>query len=214
MKKVFAVGLITASLVAGGCATSPNNTQKGAGIGAVVGALLGKATGDNDKSRYAWGAVVGAIAGGAIGNYMDRQEEEMREQLADTGVQVVREGDNLRLIMPGDITFATNSASISPNFNPVLQDVATVVNQYEKTVLLIEGHTDDTGAESYNQTLSERSAQSVKNLLTTFNVNPTRVTTVGLGEYQPKVPNTSAENRQINRRVELKIQPVTQSNSR
>ena len=214
MKKVFAVGLITASLVAGGCATSPNNTQKGAGIGAVVGALLGKATGDNDKSRYAWGAVVGAIAGGAIGNYMDRQEEEMREQLADTGVQVVREGANLRLIMPGDITFATNSASISPNFNPVLQDVATVVNQYEKTVLLIEGHTDDTGAESYNQTLSERRAQSVKNLLTTFNVNPTRVTTVGLGEYQPKVPNTSAENRQINRRVELKIQPVTQSNSR
>ena len=214
MKKVFAVGLITASLVAGGCATSPNNTQKGAGIGAVVGALLGKATGDNDKSRYAWGAVVGAIAGGAIGNYMDRQEEEMREQLADTGVQVVREGDNLRLIMPGDITFATNSASISPNFNPVLQDVATVVNQYEKTVLLLEGHTDDTGAESYNQTLSERRAQSVKNLLTTFNVNPTRVTTVGLGEYQPKVPNTSAENRQINRRVELKIQPVTQSNSR
>jgi len=210
MKKVFAVGLITASLIAGGCATSPNNTQKGAGIGAVVGALLGKATGDNDKSRYAWGAVVGAIAGGAIGNYMDRQEEEMREQLADTGVQVVREGDNLRLIMPGDITFATNSASISPNFNPVLQDVATVVNQYEKTVLLIEGHTDDTGAESYNQTLSERRAQSVKNLLTTFNVNPTRVTTVGLGEYQPKVPNTSAENRQINRRVELKIQPLSE----
>ena len=209
MKKVFAVGLISAALAVGGCETSPNNTQKGAGIGAVVGALLGKATGDNDKSRYAWGAVVGAIAGGAIGNYMDRQEEEMREQLADTGVQVVREGDNLRLIMPGDITFATNSASISPNFNPVLQDVAKVVNNYEKTVLMIEGHTDDTGADSYNQTLSERRAQSVKNLLVTFNVNPTRVTTVGLGEYQPKVPNTSAENRQMNRRVELKIQPLT-----
>ena len=209
MKKVFAVGLISAALAVGGCATSPNNTQKGAGIGAVVGALLGKATGDNDKSRYAWGAVVGAIAGGAIGNYMDRQEEEMREQLADTGFQVVREGDNLRLIMPGDITFATNSASISPNFNPVLQDVAKVVNNYEKTVLMIEGHTDDTGADSYNQTLSERRAQSVKNLLVTFNVNPTRVTTVGLGEYQPKVPNTSAENRQMNRRVELKIQPLT-----
>ena len=209
MKKVFAVGLISAALAVGGCATSPNNTQKGAGIGAVVGALLGKATGDNDKSRYAWGAVVGAIAGGAIGNYMDRQEEDMREQLADTGVQVVREGDNLRLIMPGDITFATDSASISPNFNPVLQDVAKVINNYEKTVLQIEGHTDDTGADSYNQTLSERRAQSVKNLLVTYNVNPTRVTTVGLGEYQPKVPNTSAENRQMNRQVELKIQPLT-----
>ena len=209
MKKVFAVGLITASLVAGGCATSPNNTQKGAGIGAVVGALLGKATGDNDKSRYAWGAVVGAIAGGAIGNYMDRQEEEMREQLADTGVQVVREGDNLRLIMPGDITFATNSASISPNFNPVLQDVAKVVNNYEKTVLMIEGHTDDTGAEDYNQALSERRANAVKNLLVSYNVNSQRITTVGMGEFQPKGANTSAANRQLNRRVELSIQPIT-----
>ena len=213
MKKVLTIGLLTAALAAGGCASNPNNTQKGVAIGAVVGALLGKATGDNDKSRYAWGAAVGAIAGGAIGNYMDRQEKELREQLADTGVQVVREGDNLRLIMPGDITFATNSASISPNFNPVLNDVATVINQYEKTVLLIEGHTDDTGAESYNQSLSERRAQSVKNLLMSFNVNPTRITTVGLGEYQPKVPNTSPENRQMNRRVELKIQPLTQNNT-
>ncbi|MBU3020240.1 OmpA family protein [Aestuariibacter sp. A3R04] len=213
MRKILAVGLMTAALTAAGCANNPNNTQKGAAIGAVVGALLGKATGDNDKSRYAWGAAVGAIAGGAIGNYMDRQEDALREQLADTGVQVVREGDNLRLIMPGDITFATNSAAISPNFNPVLQDVATVVNQYEKTVLLIEGHTDDTGTAAYNQTLSEQRAQSVKNLLVTFSVNPTRVTTVGLGEYQPKVPNTSADNRQMNRRVELKIQPLTQSNT-
>lgn len=213
MRKFLTVGLISAALTAAGCANDPNNTQKGAAIGAVVGALLGKATGDNDKSRYAWGAAVGAIAGGAIGNYMDRQEEELRTQLADTGVQVEREGDDLRLIMPGDITFATNSAAISPNFNPVLQDVATVVNQYEKTVLLIEGHTDDTGSAGYNQTLSEQRAQSVKNLLVTFNVNSTRVTTVGLGEYQPKVPNTSAENRQMNRRVELKIQPLTQSNT-
>ncbi|QJR80952.1 OmpA family protein [Alteromonas pelagimontana] len=213
MRKTLTASLLTVALVAGGCATSPNNTQKGAGIGAVVGALLGKATGDNDKSRYAWGAVVGAIAGGAIGNYMDRQEKEFRDELADTGVQVVREGDSLRLIMPGDITFATNSASISPNFNPVLNDVAKVLNNYEKTVLLIEGHTDDTGSEQYNQALSERRAQAVKNLLVTSNVNPQRVTTVGLGEYQPKVANTSAENRQTNRRVELKIQPLTGQNT-
>ena len=210
MKKVFAVGLITASLVAGGCATSPNNTQKGAGIGAVVGALLGKATGDNDKSRYAWGAAVGAIAGGAIGNYMDKQEEELRNELSDTGVQVVREGDNLRLIMPGDITFATDSSTISPNFNPVLQDVANVVNNYEKTVLMIKGHTDDTGSEQYNQALSERRASAVKNVLTNYSVNPTRITTVGMGEYAPKVPNSSAANRSMNRRVELEIQPLTQ----
>lgn len=213
MKKTLAVSLLAASVAIGGCANNMSNTQKGAGIGAVVGAILGKATGDHDKSRYAWGAAVGAIAGGAIGNYMDKQEEELRNQLSDTGVQVVREGDNLRLVMPGDITFATDSASISPNFNPVLKDVATVVNQYEKTVLMIKGHTDDTGAEQYNQALSERRANAVKMQMTSFNVNPTRMTAVGLGEYQPKVPNDSAANRQMNRRVELEIQPLTNQNT-
>ena len=144
---------------------------------------------------------------------MDKQEEELRSELSDTGVQVVREGDNLRLIMPGDITFATDSSTISPNFNPVLQDVANVVNNYEKTVLMIKGHTDDTGSEQYNQALSERRASAVKNVLTNYSVNPTRITTVGIGEYAPKVPNSSAANRSMNRRVELEIQPLTQSNT-
>ena len=141
------------------------------------------------------------------------KEEELRNELSDTGVQVVREGDNLRLIMPGDITFATDSSSISPNFNPVLQDVAKVVNNYEKTVLMIKGHTDDTGSEQYNQSLSERRAGAVKNLLINYSVNPTRITTVGMGEYAPKVPNNSAANRSMNRRVEMEIQPLTQSNT-
>jgi outer membrane protein OmpA-like peptidoglycan-associated protein len=209
MKKILAVGLIASSLSVAGCANNPNNTQKGVAIGAVIGALLGKATGDNDKSRYAWGAAVGAIAGGAIGGYMDKQEEALRNELSDTGVQVVREGDNLRLIMPGDITFATDSSGISPNFNPVLQDVAKVVNSYEKTVLLIKGHTDDTGTEQYNQALSERRAGAVKSALLNYSVNPTRITIVGMGEYAPKVPNNSAANRSINRRVEMEIQPLT-----
>ena len=111
--------------------------------------------------------------------------------------------------MPGDITFATNSSAISPNFNPVLEDVALVLNEYEKTVLMIKGHTDDTGAEEYNQALSERRANAVKNLLMSYSVNGQRITTVGMGEYQPKVANSSAENRQQNRRVELSIQPIT-----
>ncbi len=213
MKKTLIAGVVAAAVSLAGCASNPSNTQKGAAIGAVAGALLGKATGDNDKSRYAWGAAVGAIAGGAIGNYMDRQEEELRKELSDTGVQVVREGDNLNLIMPGDITFATDSAAINSQFNPVLNDVAKVINEYEKTVLMIRGHTDDTGSEQYNQSLSERRAMSVKNLLTSFNVNPKRITTVGMGEYQPKVANTSASNRQQNRRVELQIQPLTQDNT-
>ena len=213
MKKTLIAGVVAAAVSLAGCASNPSNTQKGAAIGAVAGALLGKATGDNDKSRYAWGAAVGAIAGGAIGNYMDRQEEELRKELSDTGVQVVREGDNLNLIMPGDITFATDSAAINSQFNPVLNDVAKVINEYEKTVLMIRGHTDDTGSEQYNQSLSERRAMSVKNLLTSFNVNPKRITTVGMGEYQPKVANTSASNRQQNRRGELQIQPLTQDNT-
>ncbi|MCW8108897.1 OmpA family protein [Alteromonas ponticola] len=208
MKKAVIVAIMSIAVVVAGCANDPSNTQKGAAIGAVVGALLGKATGDHDKSRYAWGAAVGAIAGGAIGKYMDKQEQELREELADTGVDVVRDGDNLRLIMPGDITFATDSASISPNFNPVLNDVAKVVNNYEKTVLMIKGHTDDTGSDQYNQGLSERRAEAVKSQLTSYNVNPTRITTVGLGEYKPKVPNDSAANRQMNRRVELEIRPL------
>ena len=111
--------------------------------------------------------------------------------------------------MPGDITFATDSSAISPNFNPVLNDVALVINKFEKTVLMIEGHTDDTGAEDYNQALSERRANAVKNLLVSYNVNSQRITTVGMGEFQPKVANTSAANRQLNRRVELSIQPIT-----
>lgn len=213
MKKTLIAGVVAMTVGIAGCANDPSNTQKGAALGAVVGALLGKATGDNDKSRYAWGAAVGAIAGGAIGKYMDRQEEALRDELADTGIEVVREGDNLKLIMPGDITFATDSASIASQFNPILNDVATVVNEYEKTVLLIKGHTDDTGSEQYNQSLSERRAQSVKNLLTSYSVNSKRISTVGMGEYQPKVPNTSAQNRQQNRRVELEIQPLTKENT-
>ena len=123
MKHYIFTGMIVSTLFVSGCMSTANNTQRGAMIGAVLGAVLGKATGDHDKSRYAWGAAVGAIAGTAIGGYMDEQEEALREQLSDTGVQVVREGNNLRLVMPGDITFATNSATISTSFHPVLQDV-------------------------------------------------------------------------------------------
>lgn len=189
-----------------GCATA-NNTQRGAAIGAVVGAVAGKATGDHDKSRYLWGAVVGAIAGTAIGNYMDKQEEALREQLSDTGVDIVREGDNLRLVMPSSITFATNSATVSPEIAPILQDVALILNEYDKTTLVISGHTDDIGSEEYNFSLSERRALSVKNQLIGYGVNTQRITTVGMGESAPKLPNTSDANRLENRRVELSIYP-------
>jgi outer membrane protein OmpA-like peptidoglycan-associated protein len=201
--------MMFSSLALVGC-ENMSNTQKGASIGAVTGALLGKGTGDHDKSRYVWGAAVGALAGGAIGSYMDKQEEEFREELADSGVKVIRDGDNLRLQLPSNITFATGSANISQSFNPVLDDVARVLKKYEKTTMLIEGHTDSTGSAEYNQQLSLNRANAVRNNLVGNGVDSRRVTTEGYGESMPVADNDTESGRQLNRRVELRIVPNTQ----
>jgi outer membrane protein OmpA-like peptidoglycan-associated protein len=213
MYKKLIVGVALSGLVLGGCAsgTSASNTQKGAGIGAIVGALIGKGTGDNDKSRYIWGAAVGALAGSAIGSYMDKQEEEFRQELADTGVEVYREGDNLRLYMPGSITFNTGKSNLDSSFYPILKDVALVINKYEKTTLMVEGHTDSVGADDLNQRLSESRANSVKNFLVQTGVDTRRISTVGMGEYSPIADNDTASGKQKNRRVELKIIPLSKS---
>jgi outer membrane protein OmpA-like peptidoglycan-associated protein len=210
MKKIVIL-FLSAGIVISGCASNTNNakTKNGAAIGAVVGAILGKSTGDHDKSRDVWGAAVGALAGTAIGAYMDKQEAELKEELAGTGVEVIRNGEVIDLILPGDITFATNSASVSGQFTPVLQDVARVINNYPKTILMVEGHTDSAGTEQYNQALSERRASAVKNVLTANNVNATRITALGMGEYQPKASNETVQGKQLNRRVELSIEPLT-----
>ncbi|RUO43260.1 OmpA family protein [Idiomarina aquatica] len=208
MKKLILVTALSSFVVAG-CANM-NNTQKGAAIGAVAGALIGKGTGDHDKSRYLWGAAVGALAGSAIGNYMDKQEQEFRDELSGSGVQVIREGDNIRLQMPGNITFATDSASISQNFYPVLNDVARVLTKYEKTTMMVEGHTDSTGSAEYNQQLSLNRAMAVRNYLVGNGVDQRRLTTYGYGESQPIADNNTASGREQNRRVELKIIPNTQ----
>lgn len=207
MKKLALLTVII-SLALVGC-ENMSNTQKGATIGAVTGALLGKGTGDHDKSRYVWGAAVGALAGGAIGSYMDKQEEELREELADSGVKVVREGDNIRLQLPSNITFASGSATISQSFDPVLDDVARVLKKYEKTTMLIQGHTDSTGTAEYNQQLSLNRANAVRNHLVGNDVDTRRVTTEGYGESQPIADNDTANGRQLNRRVELRIVPNT-----
>lgn len=209
MYKKLILAVTVSGLILSGCTSTASNTQKGAGIGAVVGALIGKGTGDNDKSRYAWGAVVGAIAGSAIGSYMDKQEQEFRDELADTGVEVYREGDSLRLYMPGNITFATDKANIDNRFLPVLNDVALVVNKYQKTTLQVEGHTDSVGSDDLNQRLSESRANSVKQYLTQVGVDSRRITTLGMGEYRPMGNNDEADGRQKNRRVELKIVPIS-----
>ncbi|GAB3287460.1 OmpA family protein [Pseudidiomarina andamanensis] len=206
MMKKLAVAVAVSSLVVTGCANM-SNTQKGATIGAIAGAVIGKGTGDHDKSRYVWGAVAGAIAGGAIGAYMDKQEREFREELAGSGVQVIRDGDNIRLQLPSNVTFAVDSTTIASSFDPVLVDVAKVLNRYEKTTMLVEGHTDSTGDANYNQRLSENRALAVRNHLVGNGVDQRRVTTVGYGETMPVADNSTADGRQLNRRVELRIVP-------
>lgn len=207
MKKTM-IAVTLSTFIISGCATTTSNSQKGAGIGAVVGALIGKGTGDNDKKRYVWGAALGALAGAAIGNYMDQQEEAFREELADSGVEVYREGDNIRLSIPGNITFPNNSAEIVTGFYPVLEDVAKVLNRYEKTKLSIEGHTDSVGDANYNRQLSMQRANSVANHLMSTNVMANRLQTLGMGESQPIGNNDNAQGRQENRRVELRVIPL------
>jgi outer membrane protein OmpA-like peptidoglycan-associated protein len=204
-KKIILVS--SCALILSGCANT-SNSQKGAGIGAVIGAIAGKGTGDNDKSRYVWGAALGAITGGAIGAYMDKQEQALRDELSDTGVQVVRDGDQLNLVMPGRLTFDTDSAAVKSDFYSVLNDVALVLKEYDKTRLSIEGHTDSIGDASYNQQLSERRANSVATYLAQQQVNTARLRTLGMGENQPVASNDTASSREQNRRVELKIIPI------
>ncbi|KDC55356.1 OmpA family protein [Pseudoalteromonas sp. S3431] len=187
-----------------------NNAGKGAAIGAAAGGVLGKATSNHKDKRFFIGAAIGALAGAAVGDYMDKQEEAFRDELAGSGVEVVREGDNLRLVMPSNITFATDQSYISSGFNDTLNAIANVMNKYEKTYLSVEGHTDSTGKDSYNMNLSRERAQSVKDYLVNQQIMAARVSTKGYGETRPIATNESANGRAQNRRVEIQIVPNTE----
>ena len=189
-----------------------SDTTKGAGIGAAAGAVVGLLTGGDaaaHRKNALIAAGVGALAGGAIGNYMDRQEANLRHDLAGTGVSVTRMGDNITLNMPGNITFKSDSAELDPSFYKVLNSVNVVVKKYNKTVVEVAGHTDSTGAADYNQKLSERRANSVAQYLETQGLANNRVVTVGAGESKPVADNATPEGRQANRRVELTLTPLT-----
>lgn len=202
-KSIFSI--ITFSLIMSGCAAT--NTEKGAAIGAVAGAILGKSTSNHKDKRLVFGAAIGAIAGAAIGGYMDRQEEAFREELSDSGIDVIREGDNIRLVMPSNITFATNQSYITSGFHTTLNDVAKVLIKFDKTYLSIEGHTDSQGSDAFNQNLSEKRAESVKNYLVQQSILDGRLQVTGYGESSPLVDNNSENNRAVNRRVEIQIIP-------
>ena len=140
---------------------------------------------------------------------MDKQERDLRARTAGTDVQVIRQGDELVLNMPSGITFGYDRADIQPQFRPTLDQVADVLAQYQSTYVDVYGHTDSTGADAYNQTLSERRATAVADYLAGHGVNPARLGTRGFGETQPIASNATEDGRAANRRVEIKIVPVT-----
>ncbi|HAV50759.1 MAG TPA: hypothetical protein DCX75_11870, partial [Brevundimonas sp.] len=215
--RIFAV--VAAGLTLAACTTTdpytgetrPNYTGRGVLIGAAAGAALGYLTNTSDseegRTNALIGAGVGALAGGAVGIYMDRQEREMREAMRDSGVGVRREGNDLRLIMPGDVTFDTNSTEIKSQFYPVLNDVAAVLEQYPATYVDVIGHADSTGDAGYNQRLSEQRAQAVAGYLIAQRVMRDRFYVGGLGETSPIASNETPSGRAQNRRVEIIIRP-------
>lgn len=191
-----------------------SNAAKGAAIGAAAGAVVGLASGDDAverRQRALIGAGIGALAGGAIGYYMDRQEAKLREELEGTGVSVTRMGDNITLNLSGNITFATNSSDLSPQFFDVLGSVSKVLGEYDQTVVEVAGHTDSSGPENYNLSLSNRRAGSVAKYLESQGIINERLLTIGLGESMPVADNSSASGKQANRRVEITMVPLTAS---
>lgn len=200
------------------CTTDPytgqqtiNRTAVGILGGAVGGYLLGDLIGgSHDRNAKVIGVGIGALAGGAVGNYMDQQEAELRRQTAGTGVDVIRNGDELVLRMPAGITFPVDRYDIQPQFQSTLDQVAQTLSSYNQTYVDVLGHTDSTGSDAYNDALSQRRAQSVADYLSSHGVARARMGIKGFGETQPIASNDDEAGRSQNRRVEIKVVPVTQ----
>ncbi len=220
-KKIALATLVASTIALQACTTidpytreeKTANATTGAAIGAAVGAVLGIATSKDKKDRKARalkGAGIGAIAGGGVGYYMDVQEAKLRQQLENTGVSVTRNGDNIILNMPSNITFEVNKSNVKPNFVEILSSVTLVLNEYKSTMIEVAGHTDSTGSDSYNQMLSQQRAQAVSNILMQNGVQAVRIDTVGYGESRPIASNSTPQGRQQNRRVELTLLPYVE----
>lgn len=212
------VAVTVSSLALAACVTDPNTGQQGmtragggalagAGAGALLGALLG---GRNNRAEVLIGTGIGAIAGGAVGGYMDRQERELRARTAGTGIEVQRQGDDINLKLPSGVTFDFNSAAVKPEFRPALDQVAQTLASYQSTFVDVSGHTDSVGTVAINQRLSEQRAQSVADYLSYQGVARPRIATRGFGKTMPIASNDTEEGRAQNRRVEIKLSPVTE----
>ncbi|TPG40364.1 OmpA family protein [Sphingomonas koreensis] len=210
---------LAALLTTTACVTDPVTGEKHvskAAIGGLGGAVGGYLLGDlvggrHDRTEKIVGAGLGGLAGAGIGAYMDKQERDLRARTAGTDVQVIRQGDDLVLNMPSGITFAYDSATVQPQFRATLDQVSQVLSQYNETYIDVYGHTDSTGSDAYNQQLSEQRARSVAGYLESHGVQNERIGTRGFGESQPIATNDTDEGRAANRRVEIKIVPIPQT---
>lgn len=217
MKIYRSLAAVTIPLALAACATDPDTGQRhitkaggGAAIGAAGGAILGALVGGkHDRTETLLGAGIGALGGAAVGSYMDRQEAQLRAQTRGTGVRVVRDGDELHLEMPSGITFATNEYAIQPQFQPTLDKVADTLAGYPQTFIDVYGHTDSTGGDGINLPLSQNRAKAVADYLSARGVIPARIGVRGMGSSMPIASNDTPDGRQANRRVEIRIVPVT-----
>jgi outer membrane protein OmpA-like peptidoglycan-associated protein len=186
-----------------------SKTAKYGGIGALAGALAGAAIGHDNRGK---GALIGAAVAGAAsagyGYYADRQEKALRESMANTGVEVQRQGDQIKLIMPGNITFGTDSSAIAPSFYAPLNNLAGSFKQFNENMIEIVGFTDSTGSRQHNMDLSLQRAQAVSTYLTSQGVDASRLTVRGAGPDQPIASNADANGRAQNRRVEVNLKPI------
>lgn len=214
--KPLAVILATTTLALTGCVTDPNTGERHASKTAVYGlssaAVCGIVGAITHNSRGARNAALGCGAIGAgVGAYMDYQEHLLRQKLANTNVDVQREGDQIKLVMPENVTFATNSSELNSSAMSSLNSVAEVLAKYVDTDISVAGYTDSSGNDSINIPLSQRRAQSVSNYLSARGVASNRINATGYGAANPIASNATAQGKAQNRRVEIRVNPVQQS---
>ena len=216
MKKrvLMIAAIVSGALVISGCTTNPYTGEREAGksgIGAGIGSLVGAGVGVLSSSKHdrGKGALIGAAAlGGGIGYYMDVQEAKLRDKMQGTGVSVTRNGDNIVLNMPNNVTFDSSSANLKPAGANTLTGVAMVLKEYEKTAVNVVGYTDSTGSQDLNMRLSQQRAESVASALITQGVAASRIRTTGMGPANPIASNSTAEGKAQNRRVEITLSPL------
>lgn len=217
-KRIFMIAaLVSGAMAVSGCTTNPYTGEReagkagiGAGLGSLVGAGIGVlSSSKHDRGKGALiGAAAGAAVGGGVGYYMDAQEAKLRQKMQGTGVSVTRNGDNIVLNMPNNVTFDSSSSTLKPAGANTLVGVAMVLKEYEKTAVNVIGYTDSTGSQQLNMKLSQQRADSVGSSLITQGVAATRVRTTGMGPANPIASNSTEEGKAQNRRVEITLSPM------